>query len=450
MINPGLPTQTSSEPAASKGPLFTRKDAIPFFLVTALFFFWGIPNNLNDVLIRQFMKAFELTRLQAGLVQSAFYMGYFLLSLPAALIMRRYGYKTGLLVGLLLYGSGTILFWPAAVAQSYNFFLFALFVIASGLAFLETGASPFIAQLGEPSGMSRRLNFSQAFNPVGAVLGVLVGTTFIFSGVELGPSQIAELKASGRYAAVLQAETMRVIIPYLVLGALVFLWAFLIARTKFPVLSGESDHTAGDRSEAGGHFSQLLSNGRFLQAVFAQFLYVGAQVGTWSYFIQYVQDYVHASEKLAGIFLTGTLVAFAVGRFAATYLMQFIAPNRLMGLYSLANILLVGLGVLAPGWIGVWSILLTSFFMSLMFPTIFALGLRDLGPNTKLGGSLLVMAIIGGAVFTPIMGLVFEKTRSMADSMMVPLVCYIFIAYFAFVGSRPKTSSANTYGNLRT
>lgn len=436
MINSGIPTKTSTDKASgASGSLFPREHALPFFLVTALFFFWGIPNNLNDVLIRQFMKAFEISRFQAGLVQSAFYLGYFLLSLPAALVMRRFGYKTGLLVGLVLYGAGTFLFWPAARMQSYNFFLFALFVIASGLAFLETGASPFIAQIGDPAGMSRRLNFSQAFNPVGAVLGVLVGTTFIFSGVELTPAQVQSLKASGQYAAVLQAETMRVIVPYLVLGTLVFLWAFFIARTRFPALG--SEHADGT-AEEGGNLSSLLTNSRFLQAVLAQFLYVGAQVGTWSYFIQYVQDYVHESEKVAGYFLTGTLVAFAAGRFAATYLMQFIAPNRLMGAYSLVNVLLVAVGIFFPGWIGLWAIFLTSFFMSLMFPTIFALGLRDLGPNTKLGGSLLVMAIIGGAVSTPLMGLVFEKSRSMAQAMLIPLCCYIFIAYFAYFTSRDR------------
>ena len=435
MINAGLPSQANSRQQRSYGLMFPSQHILPFFLVTALFFFWGIPNNLNDVLIRQFMKAFEITRFQAGLVQSAFYLGYFLLSLPAALFMRKRGYKAGLLCGLLLYGTGTLLFWPAAVLQSYNFFLFALFVIASGLAFLETGASPFVAQIGDPDSMERRLNFSQAFNPVGSVLGVLIGTQFIFSGVELSAAQVQQLKATGQYAAILRGETMRVITPYLALGALVFFWALLIARTKFPSVGAELTAQSEDQ---GGSVGELLTNSRFVQAVFAQFLYVGAQVGTWSFFIQYVQDYTHQSEKIGGYLLTGTLIAFAVGRFSATYLMRFIAPNQLMGTYSTINILLVGLGILFPGWLGLWAIFLTSFFMSLMFPTIFALGLRGLGPNTKLGGSLLVMAIIGGAVSTPLMGLIFENRRSMADAMIVPLLAYIFICYFAFVVARER------------
>jgi FHS family L-fucose permease-like MFS transporter len=417
--------------------LFSRDNILPFVLVTALFFLWGIPNNLNDVLIRQFMKSFEITRFQAGLVQSAFYVGYFLLSAPAALLMRRAGYKAGLITGLFLYGTGTFLFWPAALAGSYAFFLFALFVIASGLAFLETGASPFIAQLGDPATSERRLNFSQAFNPLGSIAGVMAGTLFIFSGVELSANQVSAMKAAGSYNAYLRSETMRVIAPYLVLGCLVFIWAFLIIKTRFPELGEERAHAAGADH---GRFRDLLRYPHFIQAVLAQFFYVGAQVGTWSYFITYVQDYAHQSEKVAGYFLTGTLVAFALGRFAATYLMQFVAPNRLMGLYSIMNIVLVGLGILFPGWLGLWAIFLTSFFMSLMFPTIFALGLKGLGSNTKLGGSLIVMAIIGGAVFTPLMGLLFEATGSMAKAMLIPLGCYVFIAYFAFMGSRMRTA----------
>jgi MFS transporter, FHS family, L-fucose permease len=184
----------------------------------------------------------------------------------------------------------------------------------------------------------------------------------------------------------------------------------------------------------------LLKYPHFIQAVLAQFFYVGAQVGTWSYFIQYVQDYVHQSEKIAGYFLSGTLVAFAAGRFIATYLMKFVEPRLLMGVYSIANVVLVGIGILFPGWLGLWAVFLTSFFMSLMFPTIFALGLKGLGPNTKLAGSFLVMAIVGGAVFTPVMGLIFEATKSMAMAMLVPLGCYMFIAYFAFIGSRMRAS----------
>jgi MFS transporter, FHS family, L-fucose permease len=412
-------------------PLFPSDGLGAFMLVTGLFFLWGIPNNLNDVLIRQFMKSFEISRLQAGLVQSAFYTGYFLFSIPAAVVMRRFGYKAGLLAGLLLYSSGTFLFFPAAEARSYTLFLIALFVIASGLGFLETGANPLIAQLGAPESAVRRLNFSQAFNPLGAITGVLIGTLFIFSGVELKPAQVAQLRLAGTYDTYLQHETMRVIVPYLVLGAVVLVWAFLIYRTPFPAIALRQSTAA---NEPQGRYRDLLRYPHFLLAVLAQFCYVGAQVGTWSYFIQYLQDYTHLPEKTAGYFLTGTLAGFGVGRFGSSQWMKVVPASTLMGLFAIANVALVTIGILFPGWIGLWAIFLTSFFMSLMFPTIFALGIRDLGANTKAGASLLVMAIIGGAVFTPMIGLVFQATRSMAVAMSVPLVCYVCVAYYAFWG----------------
>jgi FHS family L-fucose permease-like MFS transporter len=426
------PSTAESSVQIPNQPLIPRQSRVAFFLVTGLFFLWAIPNNLNDVLIRQFMKSFEITRLQAGLVQSAFYFGYFVFSIPAALVMRRFGYKTGLLVGLLLYACGTFLFVPAASARSYPLFLTALFVIASGLGFLETGANPLITQLGEPGSAVRRLNFSQAFNPLGSITGVIIGTLFIFSGVELSAHDVQMMKLRGQYDAYLQHETVRVLAPYIVLGFVVLVWAAMILRTRFPAFAGEQSSNA-DKS---GGYRHLLQYPNFLLAVLAQFCYVGAQVGTWSYFIQYAQDYTHVSEKLAGYLLTTTLAAFAVGRFASSHWMKLMRPNKMLGAFAIANVLLLIVGVSAPGWIGLTAILLTSFFMSLMFPTIFALGIRDLGPHTKEGASLIVMAIIGGAVFTPLMGVVFQATRSMAMSMIVPLTCYFVVAAYAYWGSQ--------------
>jgi len=419
--------------------LFSPGNTLPFVLVTALFLFWGIPSNMNDILIKQFMKSFEITRFRAGLIQSAYYMGYFLLSLPAALIMRKYSYKTGLVIGLFLYSAGTFLFWPAANVRAYGFFLFALFIVASGAAFLETGANPFIAVLGDPRTSERRLNFSQSFNPLGAVAGVLAGTVFIFSGIELTGTQVSALKAAGEYDLYLRQETMRVVKPYLVLGTVIFIWALFILRTKFPKIAEEAQSEA---ERAKGRFLDLFKYPHFVLGVLAQFFYVGAQVGTWSYYIQYIQDYTHRPEKVAGYFLTGTLVAFGVGRFSATYLMKYVTPNKLMGIYGVINLALVTTAVLFPGWVGVLALFMTSFFMSLMFPTIFALGIKELGPNTKLGGSLMVMSIIGGAVFPPIEGLIFGATRSMASAMAVLLVCYAFITHYAFTGSKVRVREA--------
>ncbi|HET9180078.1 MAG TPA: L-fucose:H+ symporter permease [Terriglobia bacterium] len=418
-------------------PLFSPGNTLPFVLVTSLFFLWGIPNNLNDILIKQFMTSFQITRLQAGLVQSAFYLGYFCLAMPAAFLMRRFGYKAGLVTGLLLFGSGAFLFWPAAIVGSYGFFLFALFVIASGLSFLETGSNTFIAVLGDPRSSEQRLNLSQSFNPLGSITGALIGTVFIFSGIELSTQQIGALKAQGTLAAYLKSETLRVVHPYIVLGVVVWVMAILILRTKFPQIKEEAERKD---SRDKGKLSDLLHYPHFLQGVSAQFFYVGAQVGTWSFLIQYIQDYTHQPEKVAGYLLTGSLVAFGVGRFVATYLMKFFRPNRLMGVYGIVNIGLVAVGVLFPGWVGVGAMFLTSFFMSLMFPTIYALGIKGLGANTKLGGSFIVMAIVGGAAAPPAMGLLYELWHSMAIAMVVPLVCYAVVTHYAYYGSRMRVS----------
>jgi FHS family L-fucose permease-like MFS transporter len=417
--------------SGTKFKLIAPENRIPFILVTALFLFWGIPNNLNDILIKQFMKSFELSRLEAGLIQSAFYLGYFLLAIPAAMIMRKYSYKVGLVIGMIFYSIGTFLFWPAAHSGEYLFFLIALFVIASGLSFLETGANPFIAGLGSPESSERRLNFSQAFNPFGSILGVLIGTIFIFSGIEHDQAKVEMLKQTGEYSSYLESETMRVVRPYMVLGVIIFLWAILIMRTKFPEMASEEK-----KSENKGNPRELFKHRHFLTGVLAQFCYVGAQVGTWSYFIQYAQDYTGITEKSAGLFLTGTLLAFLIGRFSATVIMKYIKPGKLMGLYAIMNILLMSIAVFFPGWVGVWSVFLSSFFMSLMFPTIFALGIKGLGANTKIAGSIIVMAIIGGGIFTPLMGLIAGK--SMANAMLIPLGCYCVISFYAFWWSVPK------------
>jgi FHS family L-fucose permease-like MFS transporter len=426
LIHADRPTGTSP-----RDGIFPSGRMLPFSLVTSLFFMWGVPNNLNDILISQFMKSFALSRFEAGLVQSAFYLGYFLLAIPAALLMRRFSYKAGILVGLALYSTGSFLFWPAAVEGKYFYFLGALFVIASGLSFLETASNPFIAQLGNPRSSERRLNFSQAFNPLGSISGVLMGTVFIFSGVELTPAQIVSMRAHHVYEAYLRSETLRVVRPYLVLGAVAFVLGLLILRTKFPSIHSEHESEQGDH----GHFRELLHYPHFLFAVLAQFMYVGAQVGTWSYFIQYVEESTHEHEKVAGFFLMGTLVAFAVGRFISAFLMRFFAPHRMLGAFALVNVLLVAIGVMFSGWTGLWAIFLTSFFMSLMFPTIFALGIKQLGPNTKLGCSLLIMSIIGGAILTPVMGLIAEAAHRTALAYLVPLAGFAFVAIYAFFGA---------------
>lgn len=440
MTHSAPPLNTPQQRADRSVPLVPPGYKVVFALVTTLFFLWGIPNNLNDVLIRQFMKSFVITRFEAGLVQSAFYLGYFLLAIPAALVMRRLGYKSGFVIGLSLYTLGAVLFWPAAEVGRYSFFLVALFVIASGLSFLETASNPFIAQQGDPRTAARRLNLAQAFNPLGSITGVLIGTIFIFSGVELNPQQVADLQARHAYTAYLHSETLRVIAPYLVLAAVTMTMMILIAATRFPAaLAAEEDRARGS------HRAADLLRPHFLMAVAAQFAYVGAQVGTWSYLIPYIQAYTGKPEKFAGYCLTGSLVLFGVGRFFSAWLMRFVQPSRLMAIYAVINTILAAMGVLFPGWTGMIALLLTSFFMSLMFPTIFAQGIRGLGETAKLGGSLIVMAIVGGAVLTPVMGLLSVHFGGLAIAYAVPALAYVLIAFYSFADARMTSPDAPAF-----
>lgn len=413
-------------------PLLTRATIFPFVLISILFFLWAIPNNLNDVLIRQFMKSFVMTRLRAGLIQSAFYMGYFFLAIPAGFIMRRYGYKSGFLIGLSLFTLGAFLFWPAAIVDQYSFFLAALFIIASGLSFLETASNPFIAQLGDPRSAARRLNLAQSFNPLGSITGVLIGTVFIFSGVHLSPAQIAAQKAAHTYQAYLHSETLRVVNPYLVLSAFTFVMLVLIAATRFP----ESLTASEDESSERGNVKALLMKPHFAMAILAQFAYVGAQVGTWSYFISYVVAYTPDRNKAAGFLLTMSLVGFLLGRFFSAWIMRWVHPSLLMGIYCIINTLLVAAGVFFPGWFGVWALLLSSFFMSLMYPTIFAQGIRGLGEYAKIGGSIMVMSIVGGALMPLAMGYIADRTGNQALAYVVPLIAYVIVGIYSFTDLR--------------
>lgn len=405
---------------------------LPFVLVTALFFLWAIPNNFNDILIRQFMKSFQINRLQAGLVQFAFYLGYFFLAFPAAEIMRRAGYKTGIILGLCLYGVGCILFYPAAHVGQYWFFLTALFVIASGLAFLETGASPFIIQLGDPETAAQRVNLSQAFNPLGSITAVLIGSRFIFSGVELKPAQVAALQAAHSYHAYLKSETLRVVAPYLILGIIVLLWAVLLARTPFPHTGLDYSRNTLERDTS----KPLWQRKHFVFAVLAQFLYVGAQVGAWSWQIPYVQTYTGLGERKAGYLLSAALVAFTVGRFFSTWLLRHVRASRLLAVFAILNAAICATAVLRPGWLGVGCLLAVSFFMSMMYPTIFALGVKGLGTRTKTGGGVIVMSIVGGAAIPLVMGRLGDLT-GVALSYSVPALCFVGVALYALLAADP-------------
>ena len=402
---------------------------LPIILIVSLFFLWGMANNLNDPLIKHFKKLFTLSDFGSSLVQQAFYLGYFLCAIPAALFMQRFGYKAAVIVGLCIYGAGALLFYPAGQAESYGLFLGALFVIAAGLSFLETSANPMVATLGPPEDSERRLNFAQSFNPLGSIAGLFIGRTFILSGIEYTPQQLAAMSPQtiaawhGREAAA--AET-----PYIVIGIGVLIWAVLIAVTRFP--KSATGHARDEGLGSFGRFGELLRRGRYLAGVFAQFCYVGAQVGIWSFTIRYVQAEVPGTpEKTATTVLIVALVLFTLGRFTGTLLMRWFPPFRLLLMFSVANVLLCLIAAFAGGVLGATALTLSSFFMSIMFPTIFAGSIRGLGDLTKLGSSLIVMAIIGGAVLTGLMGLVSDTSGHIRVAMLVPLLCFGVVGWFA-------------------
>ncbi|HXO98995.1 MAG TPA: L-fucose:H+ symporter permease [Luteibacter sp.] len=408
--------------ALARAPLF------PLALIVSLFFLWGVANNLNDVLVAQFKKAFTLSDFQAGLVQSAFYLGYFLVAIPAGIFMRRFGYKAAVVFGLLLYGAGALLFWPAAATATYATFLVGLFVIAAGLAFLETSANPYVTLLGPRESAASRLNLAQAFNPLGSITGVLIGQHFIFTGVERSPGELAAMDAVA-HTAYMKSEAAAVQMPYLVIGLGVIAWAIIIGVTRFPRTTTDEDEGVVER----GVLGRLLREGRFMSAVLAQFFYVGAQVAVFSYMIRYAQATMPGTpDKAAANYITAGLLCFMAGRFAGAAIMKYLRPARVLRTFALINVVLAAIAAFVPGHVGIYALVASSFFMSIMYPTIFALGVEGRGDTErKFGASLLVMSIVGGAVVTAAMGATSDRF-GIALAMLVPMLCFVAIFLFAW------------------
>jgi FHS family L-fucose permease-like MFS transporter len=401
-------------------PLTERKYLAPFILITSLFFLWAFGVNLNDVLIPHFKKAFQLTDLQSSLIQAAFFGGYFLAALPAGWLMERIGYKKGILSGLMICATGALLFIPSANALSYGFFLFALFVMACGQSFLEVAANPYVTILGPQESSERRLNLAQSFNSVGAVATPYIGAAFILTNTRPG--------------AAAAEEVHNVIGPYLVIAAVFVLVAVMIALTALPETKREVVGESGTHPK----LRDALRHKHLAKGVIAQFAYVGAQVGVGSFIIRFSERMVPGlQDKDASIYLQYHWIGFMIGRFAGSFLMKYVAASRMLSLFAGSAFVCACLAMFASGTVPVWGLVLIGFFHSIMFPTIFALGIKGLGPYTKLGSSLLVMAIIGGAVFPALMGYVSDLTN-IRIAFGLPLLCYLYIWYYAAKGSRPE------------
>ena len=404
----------------------TKSWLFPFILVTSLFFFWGFVHNLDPILIPHLRKAFNLTDLQSSLVDSSVFIAYFVMALPAGFIMRKYGYKSGILIGLILFGIGSILFVPAANSLQYSYFLGALFIIACGLTFLETAANPYVTILGPAESATKRLNFSQSFNGLAAFIAPAYIGPMILSDKNYTQTQIEAMAPTLRHTyLVSEAESVKM--PYLILGLIILVVAVIFYFTNMPDVKDEDKE-----GEEGASFVGALKSMRLRWGILAQFFYVGAQVCVGSFFIKMATTSAGIDEDSAAKYLGFFGLAFMLGRFFGTFLMQYINPRKLLIIYTIINIALTVVAITSSGMTVVYSLIAIAFFMSIMFPTIFSMGIDGLGHNTKIGSSLIVMSIVGGAFLPPILGVISDQTASIQNGYFVPLVCFLVILVFAF------------------
>ena len=435
----------------TKTPIILKQTLVPFIVVTSLFALWGFANDITNPMVSAFKKVLELSNTQASWVQAAFYGGYFTMSLPAAYVLQRYSFKTGILVGLSLYALGALLFYPAAALQSYLFFLTALYVLTFGLAFLETTANPLILSLGPAETATRRLNLAQSFNPVGALSWLFIAQTFILKALQSddtdasGQSLYETLPAAAK-EAVKTADLNTIRNPYVVLGLVLIVLILIIAKTNIPEKPSSGEAAGG----MGGSIKRLLKKERCYGGFFAQLFYVGAQIMCWTYIYQYAEN-LGIDNASAVNYAYAALVLFLIGRFLFTYLLKFIQAGKLLLLLSLLASLFTLGAIFLPGLQGLYSLVLVSFCMSIMFPTIYGLALSDLGDDAKTASAFLVMAIVGGALMPVLQGMVLDLggpayndisilgVSEVQLSFGIPLVCFIVVALYAYRSLKSAT-----------
>jgi FHS family L-fucose permease-like MFS transporter len=405
---------------------------LPFVLVTTLFFLWGIANNLNGILIPHLRKALQLTNMQSTFVDTAVYLAYFLAAIPAGIILKKFGYKKGIISGLLVFSVGAFLFIPAANSRNYDVFLLGLFIIGCGLTILETAANPYATKLGDEESATTRLNLAQSFNGLATFIAPIIGTRFILSGTEYSSEQLAVMTEINR-TAYLNGEAASVKLPYMILGIFLLVIAVLFFVNKLPEFKENEERSSS------GTIKSALKEKHLVWAVIAQLFYVGAQVCVTSFFVRMAIVGGGVDEKTAGYYLGVYGLLFMVGRFVGTALMRYISAAKLLSIYSAICILLSLVAVYADGQYVVIALGGLGFFMSIMFPTIFSLGIKDLKENTKPASSLIVMAVIGGAIFPVIMGNIIDQFNdNIQIGYLVPMLCFIVVLYFGLSGYKPK------------
>ncbi len=405
---------------------------VPFILVTCLFFLWGMAHNLDSILIPHLKKACQLNNRQSTLVDTAVFLAYFLMAIPAGAILKKWGYKNSIILGLLVFASGAFLFVPAANTLTYEVFLIALFIIGCGLTILETAANPYAAVLGHPSGASTRLNLAASFNGLAAMVAPFIGALFILSGKEYSEAQLAAMPDTSR-ASYFMEEAASVKMPYIVLGSVLVLIAVLFYFMHVPEVKPQSDNI----SSKGGFF-EVLKHKHLSWAVVAQFFYVGAQVCVTSFFIRMAQQGAGVDEKTAAYYLTLYGFLFMAGRFVGTAFLKFISSQKLLSIYCIIAVLLCLVSILGDGAYVIYALGGLGFFMSIMFPTIFALGISNLGEGTKAGSSWIIMSIVGGAILPYLMGTVIDLNNDNIQlGYTIPLLCFLVILYYGIKGYKP-------------
>lgn len=452
----------------TSGSLFISKDGInyliPFILVTSLFFFWGVANNMTDTLLAAFKNILEMTDFQTSFIQMAFYGSYACFAIPAALLIRKFDFKTGIIVGLIFYVIGTFLFYPASQLGSYGFYLFAIYVMAGGCSILETTANPYILSMGRPENATRRLNFAQSFNPIGSISGIVLSQVFILSHLSANKNEMTDVQLQAAQHSELSAVTVTYMFVGVVLLALLL---GIVFYKKMPVTKEKSTLSFGKTVKT------LIKRKHYSMGVVAQFFYVGAQIGVWSYTIRYVMlalgfvdpatdvilpekvrtflqnypfwsglwqlDAASTAENIGNTFYLTSLILFTLSRFVFTALMRYMRPGLLLSIAATGALLAAITTIFAGGMTGVIGLVLISFFMSLMFPTIYGIALEGLSENeSKVGGSFLVMAILGGAVLTAGQGLLSTVFGDIRVSFWIPVVCFVVVALYGMMANKDE------------
>lgn len=407
----------------------TKKQILPFALVSLLFMMWGVANNMNDTLLAAFKRIMSMSDLQTSFVQFAFYGAYFCIAFPAAVFIRRHSYKSGIILGLVLYAAGTMLFYPAGEAASYGFFLFAIYVMACGCAVLETTANPYILSMGSKETATRRLNLAQTLNPLGAIAGILLSRHFILS--ELHSADAVERAKMGAeaLAEVQHHELTAVSGTYLIIGCVLLILMVIILLVKMP---GGKD--SGDGVNIRSTLHRLWANRPYRYGVMVQFFYVGVQTGVWSFTIRMAMAQLDILEREASMIFLYSIIGFTLFRFFFTWLMTYVRPIRLLGIASLVALILTMIVIFTEGWIAVGALIAISACMSLMFPTIYGVALNDVsGDDSKIAASGLIMAILGGALITPLQAWCSD-TIGISMSFFVPAACFaVILIYSIFI-----------------